>query len=45
MENTLEEINSRILISIQGTEEWISDLDDKILEIIFMEQKREKIIK
>ena len=38
MQNYLEGINSRI----SETEEWISDLEDKIVEIITAEQNKKK---
>ena len=41
MKNTLEGINSRIT----EAEEWISDLEDKIVEITTTEQKKEKRMK
>ena len=39
--NSLERINSRIA----EAEEWISDLEDKIVEITTTEQKKEKRMK
>ena len=41
MKNTLEGINRRIT----EAEEWISDLDDKIVEITTTEQNKEKRMK
>ena len=41
MKNTLEEINSRIT---EG-EEWISDLEDRMVEITTMEQNKENRMK
>ena len=41
MKNSLEGINSRIT----EAEEWISDLDDKIVEITTPEQNKEKRMK
>ena len=41
MKNTLEGINSRIT----GAEEWISDLDDRMVELTAMEQNKEKRMK
>ena len=41
MKNTVEGINSRIT----ETEEWISDLEDKIVEITTTEQNKEKRVK
>ena len=41
MKNTLEGINSRIT----EAEEWISDLEDKIVEITTAEQNEEKRMK
>ena len=41
MKNTLEGINSRIT----EAEEWISDLEDKIVEITTAEQNKEKRMK
>ena len=41
IKNSLEGINSRIT----EAEEWISDLEDKIVEITTAEQKREKRMK
>ena len=41
MKNSLEGINSRITES----EEWISDLEDKIVEITAAEQNKEKRMK
>ena len=38
MSNILEEINSRIT----ETEEWISDLEYRMVEITAMEQNKEK---
>ena len=38
MKNTLEGINSRIT----EVEEWISDLEDRKVEITAMEQNKEK---
>ena len=38
MKNTLEEINSRIT----EAEEWISDLEDRMVEFTAMEQNKEK---
>ena len=38
MKNTLGGINSRI----DDTEEWISDLEDKVMEIAKDEQKKRK---
>ena len=38
MNNTLEGINSRIT----EAEEWINDLEDRIVEIIATEQNKEK---
>lgn len=35
MKNTLEEINSRL----NNTEEWISNLEDRVLEITDAKQK------
>ena len=40
MKNSLEGINSRIT----EEEEWISDLEDKIVEIITTDQNKEKRI-
>ena len=41
MNNTLEGINSRIT----EAEEWINDLDDKILEVMATEHNRERRMK
>ena len=41
IKNTLEGINSRIT----EAEEWIGDLEDKIVEITAVEQKKEKRMK
>ena len=41
IKNALEGINSRIT----EAEEWISDLEDKIVEIITTEQNKEKRMK
>ena len=41
IKNTLEGINSRVT----EAEEWISDLEDKIVEITTVEQNKEKIMK
>ena len=41
MKNTLEGINSRI----NEAEEWISDLEDKTVEITVTEQNKEKRMK
>ena len=41
LKNTLEGINSRII----EAEEWISDLEDKIVEITTTEQNKEKRMK
>ena len=41
MNNTLEEINSRII----GAEEWISDLEDRMLEITAIKHNIEKRMK
>ena len=41
IKNTLDGINSRIT----EAEEWISDLEDKIVEITTAEQNKEKRIK
>ena len=41
LKNSLEGINSRIT----EAEEWISDLEDKIVEITTAEQNEEKIMK
>ena len=41
MNNTLEEINSRII----GAEEWISDLEDRMLEITAIKHNIEKKMK
>ena len=41
IENTLEGISSRIT----EAEEWISDLEDKIVEITIAEQNKEKRMK
>ena len=41
IKNSLEEINSRIT----EAEEWISDLEDKIVEITTTEQNKEKRMK
>ena len=41
MKNSLEGISSRIT----EAEEWISDLEDKIVEITTAEQKKEKRMK
>ena len=41
IKNSLERINSRI----PESEEWISDLEDKIAEITTAEQNKEKIMK
>ena len=41
MKNTLEGINSRI----PEAEEWISDLEDRMVEITAMEQNKEKRMK
>ena len=41
IKNSLEGINSRIT----DTEEWISDLEDKIVEITTVEQNKEKRMK
>ena len=41
IKNTLEGINSRIT----EAEEWISDLEDKIVEITTAEQNKEKSMK
>ena len=41
IENTLEGINSRI----SEAKEWISNLEDKMLEITFEEQNKVKIMK
>ena len=41
VKNTLEGINSRIT----EEEEWISDLEDKILEVTTAEQNKEKRMK
>ena len=38
MKNTLEGINSRP----NDTEEWISDLEDKVVEITATEQKKKE---
>ena len=38
MKNTLEGINSRI----NEAEEWISELEDRMMEITAMEQNNEK---
>ena len=38
MKNTLEGINSRI----NEAEEWISELEDRLVEITMAEQKKEK---
>ena len=41
MKNTLEGINSRII----EAEEWISELEDRMVEITAMEQNKEKRMK
>ena len=41
MKNTLEGINS----SITEAEEWISDLEDRMVELTAMEQNKEKRMK
>ena len=41
IKNSLERINSRIT----EAEEWISDLEDKIVEISITEQNKEKTTK
>ena len=41
MKNTLEVITSRL----NGTEEWISELEDRGMEIADAEQKKEKRMK
>ena len=41
IQNSLEGINSRIT----EAEEWISDLEDKIVEIMMAEQNKEKKMK
>ena len=41
MKNTLEVITSRL----NGTEEWISELEDRVMEIADAEQKKEKRMK
>ena len=41
MKNTLEGLNSRII----EAEEWISELEDKMVEITAMEQNKEKTMK
>ena len=41
MKNTLEGIDSRIT----EAEEWISDLEDRMVEIIAVEQNKEKRMK
>ena len=41
MKNTLEGINSRIT----AAEEWISDLEDRMVEFTAVEQNKEKIMK
>ena len=41
MKNTLEGLNSRL----NDTEEWISELEDRIVEITANEQKKEKRMK
>ena len=41
MKNTLEGINSRIT----EAEEWIRDLEDRMVEFTAMEQNKEKIMK
>ena len=41
MNNTLEEINSRII----EVEEWISDLEDRMVEITATKQNIEKRMK
>ena len=41
MKNTLEGINSRIT----EAEEWISDLEDRMVEFTAVEQKKEKRMK
>ena len=41
LKNTLEGINSRIT----ETEEWISDLEDRMVEITAAEQNKEKRMK
>ena len=41
MKNTLEGINSRIT----EAEEWISDLDDRMVELTAVEQNKEKRMK
>ena len=41
MKNTLEGINSRIT----GAEEWISDLEDRMVEFTAAEQNKEKRMK
>ena len=39
MKNTLEGTNSRL----NDTEEWISELEDSIMEITDVEQKKERM--
>ena len=41
MKNTLEGINSRL----NKAEEWISELEDRVVEITTTEQKKEKRMK
>ena len=41
MKNTLEEINNRIT----EAEEWMSDLEDRMIEITTMKQDKEKRVK
>ena len=38
IKNTLEEIGNRLII----TKEWVSDLEDRIVEITQLEQQNEK---
>ena len=41
MKNTLEGINSRL----NDSKEWISDLEDRVVEITATEQKKERRMK
>ena len=41
MKNTLKGINNRL----NDIEEWISELEDRVVDVIAAEQKKEKIMK